>query len=83
MTLEAKIASKTARIAVVGLGYVGLPLAVEFAREGFPVVGVDIDARKVDLLSKRVSYIPDVPSAKLKRVITQKRFAATTDYAAI
>ena len=83
MTLEAKIANKTARVAVVGLGYVGLPLAVEFASEGFPVVGVDIDAHKVDSLNKRVSYIPDVPSARLKRVIAKKKFAATIDYAAI
>ncbi|MEW5718539.1 MAG: nucleotide sugar dehydrogenase, partial [Chloroflexota bacterium] len=83
MSLEAKIANKTARIAVVGLGYVGLPLAVEFASEGFSVVGVDIDTRKVDSLNKGVSYIPDVPSAKLKRVIAKKKFAATTDYAVI
>jgi UDP-N-acetyl-D-glucosamine dehydrogenase len=83
MSLEAKIDSKTARIAVVGLGYVGLPLAVEFAREGFPVVGVDIDARKVESLNQRVSYIPDVPTPKLRRVIAQKKFSATTDYAAI
>jgi len=83
MTLEAKIANKTARIAVVGLGYVGLPLAVEFASEGFPVVGVDIDAHKVDSLKKNASYIPDVPSAKLRRVIAKKKLTATTDYAAI
>jgi UDP-N-acetyl-D-glucosamine dehydrogenase len=81
--LETKIANKTARIAVVGLGYVGLPLAVEFAREGFPVVGIDIDARKVDSLNQRVSYIPDVPTAKLRKVIARKKFSATTDYAAI
>lgn len=83
MSLETKIANKTARIAVVGLGYVGLPLAVEFAREGFPVVGIDIDARKVDSLNQRVSYIPDVPTAKLRKVIARKKFSATTDYAAI
>ncbi len=83
MSLEAKIDSKTARIAVVGLGYVGLPLAVEFAREGFPVVGIDIDARKVESLNQRISYIPDVPTEKLRRVIAQKKFSATTDYAAI
>ena len=81
--LEAKIAKKTAHIVVVGLGYVGLPLAVELAHEGFPVVGVDIDARKVDALKKNSSYIPDVPSAKLKRVVAKKKFTATTDYAAI
>ncbi len=83
MSLESKIANKTARLAVVGLGYVGLPLAVEFAREGFPVVGVDIDARKVASLNARVSYIPDVPTPKLRRVIAQKKFLATTDFAAL
>jgi UDP-N-acetyl-D-glucosamine dehydrogenase len=83
MTLEAKIATKTAHIAVVGLGYVGLPLAVEFASAGFSVVGIDLDARKVDSLKKSASYIPDVPSAKLRRVIAKKKFAATTDYAAL
>lgn len=83
MSLETKIANKTARIAVVGLGYVGLPLAVELAREGFTVVGIDIDARKVDSLNQRVSYIPDVPTAKLRRVVAKKKFSATTDYATI
>ena len=83
MTLEAKIATKTAHIAVVGLGYVGLPLAVEFASAGFSVVGIDIDARKVDSLKKSASYIPDVPSARLRRVSAKKKFAATTDYAAL
>ncbi|MBM3127593.1 MAG: nucleotide sugar dehydrogenase [Chloroflexi bacterium] len=83
MSLESKIANKTARVAVVGLGYVGLPLAVELAREGFPVVGIDIDARKVKSLNARVSYIPDVPSAKLHRVVARKKFAATTDYAVV
>ena len=83
MALEAKIANKTARLAVVGLGYVCLPLAVEFASEGFGVVGVDIDAGKVDSLNRRVSYIPDVSSAKLKRVVAKKKFTATTSYTAI
>lgn len=83
MSLESKIANKTARVAVVGLGYVGLPLAVELAREGFPVAGIDIDARKIKSLNARVSYIPDVPSAKLKRVSARKKFAATTDYSIV
>lgn len=83
MSLETKIANQTARIAVVGLGYVGLPLAVEFAREGFTVVGIDIDARKVDSLNQRISYIPDVPTTKLRGVVAKKKFSATTDYAAI
>ena len=80
MTLKAKIANKTARVGVVGLGYVGLPLAVEFAREGFPVIGVDIDQRKVASLQKGTSYIPDVPTADVKRLIARKRFAVTTAF---
>lgn len=80
MALENKIAKKSARIAVIGLGYVGLPLAIQFAREGFPVVGVDIDARKIASLAKGVSYIPDVPSDDLVRVVRKKRFAATREF---
>lgn len=80
MTLENKIANKTARVAVVGLGYVGLPLATGFAKEGFAVLGVDIDARKIDALNRGVSYIPDVPSREVKRLRAQKKLAATTAF---
>ena len=83
MTLENKIAKKSARVAVIGLGYVGLPLAIQFAREGFPVLGVDIDGRKIASLQKGVSYIPDVQTADVKRVIRQKRFAVTDDFDAL
>lgn len=78
--LDEKIAQKTARIGVVGLGYVGLPLAVEFAQDGFEVVGIDIDAAKVERLQRGESYIPDVPSENVKRLIAQKKFAAKSDY---
>ena len=80
MTLENKIANKTARVAVVGLGYVGLPLATELAREGFPVTGVDIDSRKIEKLNKGVSYIPDVASKDIKQLVGKKKFAATSDF---
>jgi UDP-N-acetyl-D-glucosamine dehydrogenase len=80
MTLKTKITNKTARVGVVGLGYVGLPLAVEFAREGFPVIGVDIDARKVSSLQRGTSYIPDVATKDVKRLTVQKRLTATTEY---
>jgi UDP-N-acetyl-D-glucosamine dehydrogenase len=83
VTLEQRIANKTARLAVVGLGYVGLPLAVEFAREGFPVVGIDIDARKVEKLNRGISYIPDVATEDVKRLVGKHKFSATTDYAVI
>ncbi len=81
--LEEKIARKTARVCVIGLGYVGLPLAVEFARAGFPVVGLDLDGRKIASLVKGVSYIPDVKSADVKRLVTRKGFIPTTDYDAL
>ena len=81
--LEQKIARKTARVCVIGLGYVGLPLAVEFAREGFPVVGLDLDTRKVASLVKGESYIPDVKSADVKRLVSSKKFMPTTDYDAL
>ncbi len=80
MRLGTKIGNKTARIAVIGLGYVGLPLAVELARAGFPVVGVDLDTRKVSSLMRGVSYIPDVQTADVKRLLAKKKFTPTTDY---
>ncbi len=83
MTLEQRIAQKTARLAVVGLGYVGLPLATEFAREGFSVVGIDIDARKVEKLNRGISYIPDVETRTVKHLVARKKFSATTNYTAI
>ena len=79
MELLKKIEGKQARLGVIGLGYVGLPLAVEFARAGFGVVGYDVDERKVaDLMAGR-SYIPDVPSAHLAEVVKSGKFIATTD----
>ncbi len=80
MTLEEKIKNKTARIAVIGLGYVGLPLAIEFAREGFSVLGVDIDPCKIASLAKGISYIPDVPSVHVEQVVAKQKFSATIDY---
>ena len=59
-TLIEKLQNKSAEIAIIGLGYVGLPLAVVFGEAGFKVTGIDPNARKVDSLNKGVSYIPDV-----------------------
>ncbi|MCC6887925.1 MAG: nucleotide sugar dehydrogenase [Hyphomicrobiales bacterium] len=66
--LLTKIEGHSAVIAVIGLGYVGLPLAVAFAERGFPVVGVDVDATKVAALNRGESYVPDIPSARLARL---------------
>jgi UDP-N-acetyl-D-glucosamine dehydrogenase len=81
--LRNRIASRTARVGVVGLGYVGLPLAVEFAEAGFSVTGIDIDARKVADLNRGESYIQDVPTAVLKRLVESGKLRATTDFAAV
>ena len=79
MTLMQKITAKEARIGVIGLGYVGLPLAVTAARAGFPVTGFDVDASKMDRLDAGQSYIEAVEAADLASVAG--RFDWTTDFA--
>ena len=74
MELLKKIDSKQAKLGVIGLGYVGLPLAVEFARAGFSVIGYDVDERKVVELMAGRSYIPDVPSEHLAEVVKYGSF---------
>ena len=78
-----RMASREARIGIVGLGYVGLPLAVAFAQEGFQVVGVDLDGRKVSALLRGESYVEDVPSAVIAALVNSGQFSAGTDYAAL
>lgn len=82
-TLKAKIAAGDARCAVIGLGYVGLPLAVEFAKSGMKVVGVDLDARKVDAIGRGESYIQDVPSAIVAPLVKQGLLSASTDFSVL
>ena len=79
MELLQKIADKRARIGIIGLGYVGLPLAVEFARAGFHVVGYDVDASKTSTLNGGVSYIPDVPTEHVAEIVKAGTFRATND----
>ena len=81
--LKAKISGKTAQLAVIGLGYVGLPLAVEFAKAGFTVTGIDISKKKVDDLNAGKNYIQDVDTAELAQLVESGRLRATNDYAAI
>jgi UDP-N-acetyl-D-glucosamine dehydrogenase len=81
--LRRRIESRQARVGVVGLGYVGLPLAVEFAQAGFNVTGIDIDKTKVDLLNRGESYIQDVPTSVLKPLVDAGKLRATTDFAAV
>ena len=74
------VETKQARVGVIGLGYVGLPLAVEFARRGMRSVGFEVDARKADSINRGESYIPDVPSDTLAGVVSAERLHATTDF---
>jgi UDP-N-acetyl-D-glucosamine dehydrogenase len=81
--LRDKLSARTARVGVVGLGYVGLPLAVEFARAGFDTTGIDLDRRKVDAVSQGTSYIPDVPTTEVARLVADGTLRATTDFACV
>jgi len=78
--LATKITDKTARVAVIGLGYVGLPLAIGFARAGYPVLGLDVDERKLSALNERRSYIQDVETADVAAVVEAGLFSVSSDY---
>ena len=79
MELIERFKAKHGRVVVVGVGYVGLPLVAEFAREGFRVTGLDYDKRKVELLNQGESYIRDVPSSDLAPHVKAGRLDATAD----
>jgi len=81
LELNDKISTRQARIGIIGLGYVGLPLAVEFAKAGFEVTGFDVDASKVDAINRGHSYIGDVSSADVAASSTAGKLSATTDMA--
>lgn len=78
--LLAKIENKSAKVGVIGLGYVGLPLATGIAKCGHTVTGIDTSQEKVNALNQGLSYIPDVPSTDLAAVVKSNTFRATTDY---
>ncbi len=78
-----RLRKRTGRVAVLGLGYVGLPLAVLFGEAGFEVTGVDPDVRKVEAINQGKSYIPDVPTEKVARLVEAGKLKATSDYAAL
>jgi len=78
--LRDKIKTRKARVGVLGLGYVGLPLAVELARGGFQVTGIDVDPEKVVKLRAGESYIGDVPSVDIAPLIEQRQLQATCDF---
>ena len=81
--LAAKIRSRTARVGVVGLGYVGLPLAVEYAQAGFHVTGIDLSVPKIERIAAGESYIGDVPSEAVAPLVKQGLLWATTDFSVI
>jgi UDP-N-acetyl-D-glucosamine dehydrogenase len=81
--LEEKIRTRRARVGIVGLGYVGLPLAVEFAKAGFSVTGIDISDQKTSLVNAGESYIGDIPSSTLRPLVESGKLRATTDFSAV
>src|SRR6266508_879295 len=82
-TLIKNLKEKKACVGILGLGYVGLPLAVVFAEAGFHVTGVDPDSRKVDSLNKGVSYIPDVKKESVEKLVKSGFLSATSDFSVL
>jgi len=75
-----RIKQKKVKIAIVGLGYVGLPLAIEFAKKNFPVLGIELDNDRLSHIKKKKSYISDVSTESLKKVILAGKFSASADF---
>jgi len=82
-TLLTKLSYRTANVAVLGLGYVGLPLVTAFAEAGFVVTGIDPDEKKVESLNRGVSYIQDVPTEQVDRLVKEGKIRATADFSAL
>lgn len=78
--LKEKILNKTAQVSVIGLGYVGLPLAMEIGKADFSVIGIDVDKEKVNKINSKNSYIPDVAEEELGRLVSEKKLVATSEY---
>lgn len=83
LNLKQKIQNKKARVAVIGLGYVGLPLAVEFAKKGFNVLGIEIDKDRLRHIKDKKSYITDISTEELRSVLSSKRFSASGEFSAL
>jgi UDP-N-acetyl-D-glucosamine dehydrogenase len=80
-SFSSKVHGKTARVGVIGLGYVGLPLGLLFARNGFPTTGFDIDPAKVETLERGESYIRHIPGSAIAEQVEKQGFRATTEFA--
>ena len=83
MSLIDKINDKSAKIGVIGLGYVGLPLAIEFTNAGYNVTGIDIDQAKVDLINSGKNYISDIKDSILNEAVDNKLLKATTSFSVV
>jgi UDP-N-acetyl-D-glucosamine dehydrogenase len=83
LALHELISARNAQVGVIGMGYVGLPLAMAIAKAGFPVTGIDIDPTKTQALNQGLSYIDAVKDETLKKFLASKKFSATTDQAAL
>ncbi len=82
-TLKKKIKTRQAVVTVMGLGYVGLPLALGFTEKGFKVTGYDIDTERINKIKEGVSYVDDIPSNDVKKMIRTGRFQATSEEGAL
>lgn len=82
-TLIQNLHAKKSKVSILGLGYVGLPLAVVFAEAGFYVTGIDPDARKIELLHQGTSYIPDVKTGTVEKLVKSGHLKATTDFSVL
>lgn len=78
-----KIQDRTAQVGVVGLGYVGLPLAVEQAKAGYRTIGIDVSEQKVDLVNRGINYIGDVDDATMKRLVDEGKLLASSDFSVV
>ena len=83
MNLKNKIENRDAQIGVIGLGYVGLPLAMEFVRAGFHVTGIDVDQEKVKKLNRGENYIQDIKDEFVKNAVEMNQLSATSDFSVI
>ena len=82
-TLIKNLKEKKARVAILGLGYVGLPLAVVFGEAGFHVTGIDSDVRKIDAIKQGISYIPDIKTKAVEKLVKSGHLTATTDFSVL
>jgi UDP-N-acetyl-D-glucosamine dehydrogenase len=78
-----RIIERQAAVGIIGLGYVGLPLAVEFARAGFRTVGIDVDGSRIETIRAGRSYIPDVPTETVSALVEREKLSATTDFSVL